>query len=265
MGLLVPVRVNDWRKGRIDFLERVIQGNLHKISSSMAIFRHWAMEKGLEPCETGYVRHTRAGLWPCNSPRAAMRRSRRATARTMFLLLSVSRSGKSFRRSSNGLRSRSYSRYCATANARNAARRLRKELSFQRKRRRRCACPVRTWTTSNFFLAQKSRLRRASPVASAPDCYRLCLRRALGAGLFSGSLLGRFFFRCDDRDLSLCCGYCSFLGRDCAFCSGLCGSDFKRGCLVRFGFRRCGIRFLSCCCLCLRYRPRRYCGIQSLL
>jgi hypothetical protein len=43
MGLLAPVRVDDWRKGRVDFLERVIQGNLPKISSSMAIFRRWAL------------------------------------------------------------------------------------------------------------------------------------------------------------------------------------------------------------------------------
>jgi hypothetical protein len=61
MGLLAPVRVDDWRRGRIDFLERVIQGNLHRISSSMAIFRRWAAEKGLKPSETGYVRHTRGG------------------------------------------------------------------------------------------------------------------------------------------------------------------------------------------------------------
>jgi hypothetical protein len=61
MGLLAPVRVDDWRKGRVDFLERVIQGNLKKISSSMAIFRRWAREKGLKPSETGYVRHTRDG------------------------------------------------------------------------------------------------------------------------------------------------------------------------------------------------------------
>lgn len=61
MGLLAPIRVDDWRKGRIDFLERVVQGNLHKISSSLAIFRRWAAEKGLKPSETGYVRHTRGG------------------------------------------------------------------------------------------------------------------------------------------------------------------------------------------------------------
>jgi hypothetical protein len=61
MGLLTSAHVDDWRKGRVDFLERVIQGNLKKISSSMAIFRRWATEKGLKPSETGYVRHTRGG------------------------------------------------------------------------------------------------------------------------------------------------------------------------------------------------------------
>src|ERR1035438_7686600 len=61
MGLLAATRVDDWRKGRIDFLEQVIQGNLHKISSSMAIFRRWAAEKELKPSETVYVRRTRTG------------------------------------------------------------------------------------------------------------------------------------------------------------------------------------------------------------
>jgi hypothetical protein len=61
MGLLAATQVDSWRKGRVDFLERVIQGNLHKISSSMAIFRRWAEEKGLKPSETDYVRRTRIG------------------------------------------------------------------------------------------------------------------------------------------------------------------------------------------------------------
>jgi hypothetical protein len=61
MGLLTPTHVASWRKGRVDFLERVIQGNLKKISSSMAIFRRWAREKGLKPSETQYVRRTRIG------------------------------------------------------------------------------------------------------------------------------------------------------------------------------------------------------------
>lgn len=61
MGLLQPVHVDSWRKGRIDFLEQMIQGKPNKISSSMAIFHRWAQEKGLKPSETGYVRRARAG------------------------------------------------------------------------------------------------------------------------------------------------------------------------------------------------------------
>ena len=61
MGLLASAQVDSWRKGRVDFLERVIQGNLKKISSSMAIFRRWAREKGLKPSETQYMRHSRTG------------------------------------------------------------------------------------------------------------------------------------------------------------------------------------------------------------
>jgi len=61
MGLLTATHVDDWRKGRVDFLERVIQGNLSRTSSSMAIFGHWAVEKRLKPSETEYVRPTRGG------------------------------------------------------------------------------------------------------------------------------------------------------------------------------------------------------------
>ena len=60
-GLLAPTHVESWRRGRIDFLEQVIQANLEKISQSMAMFRRWALEKGLKPSETRYVRRTRTG------------------------------------------------------------------------------------------------------------------------------------------------------------------------------------------------------------
>lgn len=64
MDRLSAKQVDDWRKGRIDFLERVIQGNMRKISLSMAIFRRWARDKKLQPRETGYVRRTRSGRIP---------------------------------------------------------------------------------------------------------------------------------------------------------------------------------------------------------
>ena len=58
MGLLAAANVQAWRKGRIDFLERVVQGNLKEISFCMAAFRRWAHAKGLRPSETGYVCRT---------------------------------------------------------------------------------------------------------------------------------------------------------------------------------------------------------------
>jgi hypothetical protein len=60
-GLLAATHVESWRKGRIEFLERAIQANLKKISQSMAVFRQWALEKGLKPGETRYARRTRTG------------------------------------------------------------------------------------------------------------------------------------------------------------------------------------------------------------
>ena len=59
MGLLAPAHVQDWRKGRVDFLERVMHSNLNKISLAMSTFRQWAQAKGLKPSETGYVRRDR--------------------------------------------------------------------------------------------------------------------------------------------------------------------------------------------------------------
>ncbi len=61
IGLLAPAHVESWRKGRLDVLERMIQGSLEKISLSMALFRKWAIDKGLEPSETHYTRSARGG------------------------------------------------------------------------------------------------------------------------------------------------------------------------------------------------------------
>jgi hypothetical protein len=62
MGLLAPSNVAAWRHGRLDCLERMIQGNLNKLSLTMKLFRQWASDQGLKPSETRYVRHTRAGI-----------------------------------------------------------------------------------------------------------------------------------------------------------------------------------------------------------
>jgi hypothetical protein len=59
VGWLAPSAVDRWRQGRVDYLEREVQANLHKISTAMALFRRWAEERGLWPSETAYVARTR--------------------------------------------------------------------------------------------------------------------------------------------------------------------------------------------------------------
>ncbi len=59
MGWLTPGQVDQWRQGRVEYLERVTSANLHKLSSTMAIFRRWATARGLQPSETDYVARTR--------------------------------------------------------------------------------------------------------------------------------------------------------------------------------------------------------------
>lgn len=59
LGWLPPRRIDEWRQGRIDYLERVTQANLSKISTAMAAFRRWAKARGLKPSETAYVARTR--------------------------------------------------------------------------------------------------------------------------------------------------------------------------------------------------------------
>jgi hypothetical protein len=59
MGWLEPRRVDEWRQGRVGFLERVTVANLGKISTAMRAFRRWAQARGLEPSETAYVARTR--------------------------------------------------------------------------------------------------------------------------------------------------------------------------------------------------------------
>jgi hypothetical protein len=59
MGWLTSSQVDQWRQGRVDYLERLVNANLSKISSAMDIFRRWSRSEGLQPSETGYVARTR--------------------------------------------------------------------------------------------------------------------------------------------------------------------------------------------------------------
>jgi hypothetical protein len=59
MGWLAPVRLDEWRQGRLPCLEHGVQANLTKLSTAMRLLRQWAEAKGLTPSETGYVSRTR--------------------------------------------------------------------------------------------------------------------------------------------------------------------------------------------------------------
>lgn len=58
-GWLRPEKVEDWRRGRVPYLERVVVASLPKISTAMRIFRSWVESEGLRPSETVYVSWTR--------------------------------------------------------------------------------------------------------------------------------------------------------------------------------------------------------------
>src|SRR5450755_1713829 len=59
--LLEPVHVESWRKGRIPFLESMIQGSAEKVRRAFSLYGDWVREKGLRPSDTPYVRSGRDG------------------------------------------------------------------------------------------------------------------------------------------------------------------------------------------------------------
>ena len=69
IGWLDPGTVKRWRQGQVDYLERVVQANLSRVSEAMKLFRSWATAKGLVPSETHYVARTprRSTLRFCKS------------------------------------------------------------------------------------------------------------------------------------------------------------------------------------------------------
>jgi hypothetical protein len=62
MSWLDADNVKRWRAGQVDYLERVVQANLSRISAAMKLFRSWAAKKGLRPSESAYVARSRRPL-----------------------------------------------------------------------------------------------------------------------------------------------------------------------------------------------------------
>ena len=59
IGWLSLSLVEQWRQGRIAYLESVVPASLGKISTAMHLFRRWAERRGLVPSETAYLARTR--------------------------------------------------------------------------------------------------------------------------------------------------------------------------------------------------------------
>ncbi len=56
MDLLKPEHLENWRFGRVPYLERVINCNLNKLSRLLRILRFHAHELNLKPSWTAYMR-----------------------------------------------------------------------------------------------------------------------------------------------------------------------------------------------------------------
>jgi hypothetical protein len=56
MGLLDPAKLEDWRRGRTPFLEKVIDCNLTRLSRLLRILRFHAHDLKLIPSTTAYMR-----------------------------------------------------------------------------------------------------------------------------------------------------------------------------------------------------------------
>ena len=56
IGVLAKARYEDWRFGRVDYLERVCTTNLHKLSFIMHQMRVYAQKRGLKPSFCYYKR-----------------------------------------------------------------------------------------------------------------------------------------------------------------------------------------------------------------
>lgn len=53
-GFVTEKQLNDWRFGRIPYLERVACGNLRTRARAVSVFRKWTSHNGLKPSWTAY-------------------------------------------------------------------------------------------------------------------------------------------------------------------------------------------------------------------
>lgn len=58
IGWLQLAAIKDWQRGKVPFLERVVQANLNKLNSALDYLKQWALNKHLKPSETVYMSHS---------------------------------------------------------------------------------------------------------------------------------------------------------------------------------------------------------------
>ena len=59
IGWLPQAHVDQWRQGRIPYLEQALSVNPNKLSTAMRHLRSWAIGRGLQPSETSCVARAR--------------------------------------------------------------------------------------------------------------------------------------------------------------------------------------------------------------
>ena len=82
MGLLTPKHIEDWRRGRVPYLERVINCNLPRLSRILRILRFHAHDLNLKPSFTAYMRWGKGRSDGSDSPKPAIPSSKRPTQGT---------------------------------------------------------------------------------------------------------------------------------------------------------------------------------------
>jgi hypothetical protein len=59
LGWLHPVHIDQWRKGRLAYLEQILSIGADRVDSARRIFEDWVAQRGLVPSETPYVSASR--------------------------------------------------------------------------------------------------------------------------------------------------------------------------------------------------------------
>lgn|GEM_PF-2351816 len=81
MGILAPKDLEDWRFGRVPFLERVIQGNLSRLSRLLRILGFHCHDLNLVASHTAYVKWGKGARAPLRFTRTGEERLEKVYAR----------------------------------------------------------------------------------------------------------------------------------------------------------------------------------------